>query len=309
MFDALKQDDPLAFLDFVREFEAVKRTVNTAEKDIEQKKKKVNMTIPVTSLDKICQKFHQKSFEDLVKKSEYANDVTLMGDKLRINGDFMRSLFEPSIDAIIVLMREILSKPEAKKVSNILVVGGFSDCVLVQDAIRKAFSNKRIIIPEDAGMTVLKGAVLFGHRPNYVNVRVMKCSYGLMTNVPWDSKKYNKKYRTLMDGNDRCDKIFSKIVSIDEPISAGKTVKKELFTLYQNQPDMEFKVYTTENFNPCYVDEDGCYLLCMKTFKFPETCPEKRYVDLEFTFGNTEIGFKAIDRRSGHVMLESLELI
>jgi hypothetical protein len=56
------------------------------------------------------------------------------------------------------------------------MVGGFSECSLIQEAVQEAFPDKRIIIPEDAGMSVLKGAVLFGHRPDFIRSRVMKCS-------------------------------------------------------------------------------------------------------------------------------------
>jgi activator of 2-hydroxyglutaryl-CoA dehydratase len=46
------------------------------------------------------------------------------------------------------------------------MVGGFSECELVQDAIRdKIRSSITLIIPEEAGLAVLKGAVLFGHQP------------------------------------------------------------------------------------------------------------------------------------------------
>jgi molecular chaperone DnaK (HSP70) len=59
-----------------------------------------------------------------------------------------------------------LSKQMENGLSTILMVGGFSECPLIQDAVQAAFPDKRIIIPEDAGMSVLKGAVLFGHRPD-----------------------------------------------------------------------------------------------------------------------------------------------
>jgi hypothetical protein len=48
-----------------------------------------------------------------------------------------------------------------------------------------------------------------------------------------------------------------------------------------------------------YVDDDGCSQLCKPTITFPETCAEKRWVDVEYIFGNTEIGMTAVDRNSG----------
>lgn len=44
------------------------------------------------------------------------------------------------------------------------MVGGFSECEIVQDAIRKAFPECRVVVPHEAGLAVLIGAVLFGHR-------------------------------------------------------------------------------------------------------------------------------------------------
>jgi hypothetical protein len=75
-----------------------------------------------------------------------------------------------------------------------------------------AFPDKRIIIPEDAGMSVLKGAVLFGHRPDFILSRVMKCSYGVKTNIPFDKRRHDVKQKVLMDGEEKCDNISIKIV-------------------------------------------------------------------------------------------------
>jgi hypothetical protein len=33
---------------------------------------------------------------------------------------------------------------------------------MVQEAVKKAFPSQRVIVPEDPGLSVLKGAVLFG---------------------------------------------------------------------------------------------------------------------------------------------------
>jgi len=38
---------------------------------------------------------------------------------------------------------------------------------MIQEAVHKAFPDNQIIIPMDAALSVLKGAVLFGHRPDY----------------------------------------------------------------------------------------------------------------------------------------------
>lgn len=45
------------------------------------------------------------------------------------------------------------------------MVGGFSESPFMQAAFLNAFSDKRVIVPEEAGLAVLKGAVMFGHEP------------------------------------------------------------------------------------------------------------------------------------------------
>jgi hypothetical protein len=54
------------------------------------------------------------------------------------------------------------------------------------------FPNKRIIIPEEAGLSVLKGAVLFGHTPDYIASRVMRFSYGTDVTTLFDPDKLGR---------------------------------------------------------------------------------------------------------------------
>ncbi|CAG2210702.1 unnamed protein product [Mytilus edulis] len=49
-------------------------------------------------------------------------------------------------------------------VKSIILVGSFSECSLVQETIRKTFSTRNVIVPEDSGLAVLKGAVIYGHK-------------------------------------------------------------------------------------------------------------------------------------------------
>ena len=288
-----KEKNPLSYLDLVREFEVVKRTVRT------ENKTKVNLTIPFVAIDGKCKDFGGKSLQSAIDSSSYVDKITIFSDKLRFNADLMIKLFTPTIDSIITFMKNTLSNRSANDLSIILMVGGFSECPLIQDAVQAAFPDKRIIIPEDAGMSVLKGAVLFGHRPNFIRSRVMKCSYGVKTNVPFDKRRHAAKQMVLMDGEVKCDNIFSQIIEKDQMVEAGTKVLKSYFTPYPHQDVMDFVIYVSDKQYPSYVDDDGCSQLCKPTITFPETCAEKRWVDVEYIFGNTEIGMTAVDRNSG----------
>jgi hypothetical protein len=63
------------------------------------------------------------------------------------------------------------------------MVGGFSECELVQDAIRdKIGTSMKLIIPVEAGLAVLKGAVLFGLQP--IRIVLKSDNFGLSNNFP-----------------------------------------------------------------------------------------------------------------------------
>ena len=303
LLSELKENYPLSYLDLVREFEVVKRTVGT------ENKQKFSIRIPRFSIEKICQEFERKSLQSAIASSSHVNEITLINDKLRFNADLMIKLFTPTIDSIIILMKNTLSNRSTNSLSTILMVGGFSECPLIQDAVQAAFLGKRIIIPEDAGMSVLKGAVLFGRRPDFIRSRVMKYSYGVKTNIPFDKRRHDVKQKVLMDGEEKCDNIFSQIIEKDQMVEAGTKVLKSYFTPYPHQDVMDFLIYVSDKQYPSYVDDDGCSLLCRPTIKFPETCAERRWVDVEFIFGNTEIGMTAVDRNSGKKITSRFNLI
>ncbi|VDI82370.1 Hypothetical predicted protein [Mytilus galloprovincialis] len=299
---SLKEESPLAYLDLVREFETVKRTVDN-------EKPKVTMSIPVIALEKLCQKVHKTDLESLINTSSYSKEIQLTYDKIRMNLDFFNKLFMPSINDVISLIKEIFRNKTLKDVTHMLLVGGFSDCKLMQKAVRQEFPEKRIIIPGEASLSVMKGAVLFGHRPHYITSRIMRRSYGVKTNLPWNEKKYDRKHYVVMEKEERCDNIFSLIVGKDDSVEAGMIVKKSFFTPYKHQDKMDIMVYVSEETIPEYVDDDRCTWLCTPTIEFEDTCEERRWVDVEFILGNTENGLKAVDRNSGKAISADFNLI
>ena len=84
----MKKEDPSAYLDIFREFEAVKRTVYTYKDD------KVNMSIPRSILDKMCQKHLKKDFEAVIQSSLYHDKLILRYDKMRIDSKLIIDMFK-----------------------------------------------------------------------------------------------------------------------------------------------------------------------------------------------------------------------
>lgn len=68
------------------------------------------------------------------------------------------------------LTEELMAKPEVSGVRFLFLVGGFAESPMLQKAVQRALGRTcRIIIPHDVGLTILKGAVLFGLDPTVVS--------------------------------------------------------------------------------------------------------------------------------------------
>jgi len=67
----------------------------------------------------------------------------------------------------------LLKELELKNVSTIFLVGGFGECKLVQEAMKKAVGRRTVIVS-----VVLKEAVMFSHQPRLISSRRLKYAYG-----------------------------------------------------------------------------------------------------------------------------------
>ena len=278
MITLLKQEDPTAYLDLLREFEAVKRRIQTDTTG------KVNFTIPCATINLLCENHQNESLSSMIQSSPFASTIALRGDKLRIDADVMKSLFDKTINNIVSLVKDVLRKPAAKNVPLLLLVGGFAECPLVQSAMKKTFLNKRIIIPEEAGLSVLKGAVLFGHKPDYIASRVMRFSYGANVYPLFDPDKHEqrRKYISAMDGKVRCREVFDEIIKQNESVTLGTKVNKRHCTDNPNQDAISLDVYASTKEKPMYVDEDCCVLIGKAEIEIPFPTEERRNVSVEY---------------------------
>lgn len=71
----------------------------------------------------------------------------------------------------------VLQQPEVANTETILMVGGFSESPLLRAAVMDRFPDKRVIIPIESGLSVLKEAMLFGF--NTIASRICKYTYGI----------------------------------------------------------------------------------------------------------------------------------
>lgn len=303
MIQLLKEEDPSAYLDLLREFETVKRKIESKTSG------KVNFTIPCATINSLCEKHHSETLGSMIESSPFANKITLRGDKLRVDADVMKNLFQTTINNITTLVNQLLLKPAAHNVPLLLLVGGFAECPLIQSAMKKEFPGKRIIIPEESGLSVLKGAVLFGHKPDYIASRVMRFSYGTDVTVSFDPSFHDICRKIMKHGEEWCNDTFSMIIEKDQSVPVGTKIIKSYSTANPYQNKMGIKVFASSERNPSYVDEENCHFIGDATIDIPFPTEEERSVEVHFIFGNTEISMTAREELHGSTCNANFSLI
>ncbi|CAC5363005.1 unnamed protein product [Mytilus coruscus] len=108
---------------------------------------------------------------------------------------------------------------------------------------------------------------------------------------------HDNKHLKFIDGVWRCRHAFDKIVEKDTVIPIGATIQR----LYKPRKDYSktwFKIYASENYNPVHTTEDGCSFLGKVAIDLSNSA-SRQGLEVEFTFGNTENGFTAIETETG----------
>lgn len=283
IINKLKDEDPVAYLDLLTEFEMIKGSItNNASED-------VSITLPyVTS---------KQGLKSMIETSQFGDKISLSGNKLRVDAEIIKSLFKKTSDCIVALIKEAFQMPAAKNVPLVLLVGGAAESPLIQSEVKEEFRSKRVISPENANMLVLKGAVLFGHKPNYITSRVMRLTYGTNLIKEFDPRKYPESRKVLINGRQYCDTIFSTLIKRDEVVSVGKKTTIRLKSLVQNRFGLQ--VFASKSKQPEYIDEDGCRLIYDISVETPCLKRDHGEIEVEFTFGNTEIQLSAKETFTG----------
>ncbi|KAK3594170.1 hypothetical protein CHS0354_016901 [Potamilus streckersoni] len=282
------------FLDMTREFEVKKR-------DIDQNKDaKVTIRFP-TSLKDFFEEETGKSLKEAIQQSKLSGDVTVLNDKLRIDARVMRGLFDETLQSIIAHLRMLMDDPGARDISGILIVGGFSESKMSQDAIRINFREKKVIVPQEAGLVVLKGAVVFGHDPCAISERIAKFTYGVAVNRDFIEGKHElAKSFVNADGIVKCADIFKKYVEIGQTLHLNEELKSKYIASNSKKTSYEVELFASKEKNPKYVTDYGCFKLGQMLVEVDTTVPlPDRSFTISLSFGDTEIHMKAFEESTG----------
>ena len=130
---------------------------------------KITFTSMFSMVKDICSEHTNVSLRRIIQSSEYGGQVKFLGDRMRVDSNLIKSLFERSIGKAIHNIGQVLERSDDKEVNTMICVGNIAKSDLFQHAVKTKYPEKQIITPSEAIVAAVKGAVLFGHKPIVVS--------------------------------------------------------------------------------------------------------------------------------------------
>ncbi|KAH3788072.1 hypothetical protein DPMN_166202 [Dreissena polymorpha] len=154
------------FMSLMAVFEVKKRNVTPDSSSRE------TFALPQSITD-LYKQINNKDLEEGIKSmGKYRNKISVNKDKMNIEAEMMKEFLRPIVDQICGITKEIVDQRNDIDINKILMVGGFSKSKMLQQKVRETFPTQLLIVLESARHCVLKGAVINGHNPSMITVRV-----------------------------------------------------------------------------------------------------------------------------------------
>ena len=168
------RQNPVDWLYLINDFEVKKRGKRVCEGGT------TRIRLPRSFVGKFC---GDKGWDiNAIIQERYSLDdiIVQQNEYLCLGPKIMRQLFDPVLDDIVAHLSNLFAKQELSEVETVFLVGGFADSLILQERIKRQFSNRyHIIVPVNASLAVVLGAVMYGQKPEVFESRIMSSSYGI----------------------------------------------------------------------------------------------------------------------------------
>ncbi|XP_062608874.1 heat shock 70 kDa protein 12A-like [Saccostrea cucullata] len=301
VMDKFKEEYPEDALELSREFETKKRSFSSTTD-------KVSFNLP-ESLLTVYEEYTEMSLSnDAIITSGLEKYAKISEERIRINGDYFRTFYDNSISQIVGHLKEIFEDPNLNDVGLILLVGGYAESFILQDALVSSFPQKRLLVPKEAGLSVLKGAVIFGHNPSLITERKAKYTYGVKCRILFIDKIHREDYKIFDEGEMWCRNVFHRHVTIGDTLVVGKNQSAKTYTKSKYSRSVKVEVYASLKKNPMYTTDEGCFYLGGKSLKFEDqNALSASEIEVKMSFSGTEIEVTMIYKATGRITKLYLE--
>ena len=286
------------WFEFMSKFEKSKTFFTSDDKS------SINILIPDWFISEL--KVHrQVKMGDVIRQSQHLSFIS--SGHLVLKHQQAYELFEESVSAIVDHVGKLLADMTLHEIKYILLVGGFGDSKILQNALRIAFgSDTTLLNPENAQLVIIKGAVLFGHNPLQIFSRVARYTYGKRVTMRYQKGLHDKSRKEKRDGTTLCRNCFQILVRKGEELTVGDTRSVKSSPVREGLSQVELVFYKTAKSDIRYVDEPGIEKLATAILSSPSGALSNN-LETKITFGNSEFLIEAKDiekNKSVKVVLE-----
>ncbi|QLY29324.1 HSP70 family protein [Nocardia huaxiensis] len=224
-------------------------------------------------------------------------------------------LFDRTVEPILDLVDEQLTRIGGAGVGRVLLVGGFAQSRHLQNQLRQRIgSRSTLVIPSKPAWAVLIGAVHYALAPSTaIAGRRSRFTYGVATAMPFEDGRDPEQYRTRGYAEDVwCDNRFDIFVRAGEIIGSGHEVRRTYRPLHDGQITIDFRIFTAVDAEPRYVSDSGCGKVGDMTVDATGSLAlptADRVAEVTMTFGGTEIAVRARDLESDRDVRVTLDFV
>ena len=156
VIEKVKKDNPVDWVEMMRNFEKMKREIAETNSDI--------LSFMLTSsVYKTFKEVLEVDLKDAFKNNICARGAKLEGSRLLdIPKSVINEMLQDVCDDVRKVVWNILHLQCAKDIDFIIMVGGFSNLDILKKKIESLRKGLPVMVPEEAELAVLKGAVLYG---------------------------------------------------------------------------------------------------------------------------------------------------
>uniref|UniRef100_A0A8C5TA45 Heat shock protein family A (Hsp70) member 12B n=1 Tax=Malurus cyaneus samueli TaxID=2593467 RepID=A0A8C5TA45_9PASS len=295
---------PAAWVDLSIAFEARKRAAAPSRCS------PLNVSLPFSFID-FYRKHRGHNVETALRKSNVNLVKWSSQGMLRMSPEAMNELFQPTIGHIIqhigATCALLQHSHEVHGIKFLFLVGGFAESAMLQRAVQAAFGHRcRVIVPQDVGLTILKGALLFGLDPGVVRVRRSPLTYGVGVLNKFVEGKHPREKLLVKEGKNWCTDIFEKFVAVDQSVALGEVVQRSYCPARPGQRRTIINIYCSDTDDVVYITDPGvrkCGTISLELGDGGDagdagTARGRREIRASMQFGDTEIKVTALDTRT-----------
>ncbi|KAL4230003.1 hypothetical protein ACF0H5_010391 [Mactra antiquata] len=249
LMEEFRREERIEDLEMQRNFELKKREIKIDSNIIK-------ILLPAALLEFVQDKTKMNASE-FIKSVRGDDSINIKRNHMIVQSHVIKGLFDESLNNIIEHIKEISVNPKVKRIDKILIVGGFSECVLVTAAVKNAFPEIQVVIPPEPGLAVLKGAVIFGHNPQEITSRVLHYTYGVAVTEIFDPKIHPEEKKETINNVYYCKDVFDKFFSTGEEVGNDEKISRT-YNIVDRDRSMEITLYASSDPNPVIVTDECC---------------------------------------------------